>query len=260
MVKRAQRNYTLCEVQGAPKVQRKRARSRTWHVSPEGFRELRHSCFLSQVKCAEFLGVSLRAVKHWDSGRNRVPWAVVRLLRITRLGDLGAIQPAWAGWTLNRNGLFPEDGRRFDLESMRLWWVTQNQAACFRRAYDEGRILGGVGRSPALTLQPEVVHAQVVTEALPPPSPEAALLMTALVHLVNEARRLLPPVQPQAPPAAAAVPVAQKHLAGIGCDDGAGNPQPVIPMTNRGSNFLNRYQGDTTLPPECYHPPFTEDL
>ena len=41
----------------------------TWHISADGFRELRHSCFLSRQACADFLGVSVRTVRHWDAGR-----------------------------------------------------------------------------------------------------------------------------------------------------------------------------------------------
>ncbi len=65
-----------------------RRRVRVWYVSPEQFRELRHGCLLSRKACAEYLGVSLRTVRHWDAGRNRVPWSVVRMLRVLRMGDV----------------------------------------------------------------------------------------------------------------------------------------------------------------------------
>ncbi|HEY7873411.1 MAG TPA: hypothetical protein VIC31_11910, partial [Rudaea sp.] len=57
-------------------------RPRRWFVSAEGFRELRLTCLLSQRACADLLGVGLRSVRNWDHGRSRVPWPVVRLLRI----------------------------------------------------------------------------------------------------------------------------------------------------------------------------------
>ena len=72
-------------------------------VSPEGFRDLRHGCLLSNTKAAaRYLGVCERTIRHWDTGRNRVPWSVVRLLRLLRCGDLGALADEWDGWTLNR--------------------------------------------------------------------------------------------------------------------------------------------------------------
>src|SRR3954464_8288848 len=71
------------------RVTKKRPRVRPWLISCDEFRELRMTCFLSQKRCAAFLGVSMRTVQNWDTGQRRVPWAVVRLLRLLRLGDLG---------------------------------------------------------------------------------------------------------------------------------------------------------------------------
>lgn len=102
--------------------------------------------------------MSVRTVRYWDAGQCRVPWSVVRLLRIVRLGDLGALDDRWDGWTLNRNGLWAPDGHRFDEHWMRRWWLVSEQARLFRMAYDRGEIRG-VGRSPALTLQPEAGKA-----------------------------------------------------------------------------------------------------
>ncbi|MEO6967508.1 MAG: hypothetical protein ABI132_03490 [Rhodanobacteraceae bacterium] len=64
---------------------------RRWLISPEGFRELRLSCLLDLRACAAFLGCSLSTVQAWDRGRDRIPWSAVRLLRLYRLGDLGAL-------------------------------------------------------------------------------------------------------------------------------------------------------------------------
>jgi len=87
---------------GRPRRAAGRPRRRVWLVSPESFRELRHACLLNRKACAAFLGVCERTIRHWDTGRNRVPWAAVkllrrlrlRLLRLLRLGDLGALHPA----------------------------------------------------------------------------------------------------------------------------------------------------------------------
>jgi len=71
-------------------------------LSPDGFRELRLGLALSQHRCAELLGVCVRTVRHWDRGRNRVPWSVVRLLRILRGGELPAT--GFDGWTVRDGG------------------------------------------------------------------------------------------------------------------------------------------------------------
>lgn len=149
-----------------------------WHLSPEGFRELRHSCFLSPKACAEFLGVSLRTVRYWDAGRNRVPWSVVRLLRLCRLGDLGALNDQWSGWTLNRNGLWSPEGRGFRTAAMRHWYLTIEQARLWREAYDRGEIRG-VGRSPAQTLQPAAGVAARSPQAAHGGPSGAAVTLTA---------------------------------------------------------------------------------
>lgn len=60
----------------------------------------------------------------------------MRLLRLVRLGDLGAIDASWDGWVLNRNGLWSPDGKRYSEPAMRLWWLTSEQARFWRQAYD----------------------------------------------------------------------------------------------------------------------------
>jgi len=154
-----------------------RRRRRVWHLSPDGFRELRHSCFLTPEACAKYLGVALRTVQHWDAGRCRVPWAVVRLLRFLRLGDLGALDDAWAGWTVNRNGLWSPDGKRYHQGTMRHWWTTCEQARFWREDYDRRNPVGGVGASA-------------------PARPEAVTLLTSQPGRGEQAAGLRPSLAP----------------------------------------------------------------
>jgi hypothetical protein len=183
MVRKTAGSYTLCEVKDGPPKPAKRRRVRLWHVSPDEFRELRHSCFLSRKACAEFLGVSLRTVRYWDAGRSRVPWSAVRLLRLTRLGDLGAMNDSWTGWIINRNGLFSPDGKHYPERFMRRWWLTCEQARFFREAYDR-ETLGGVGAKPLrarerVTLLPGAGMAAKQAAAAPSHPIEAASTLTA---------------------------------------------------------------------------------
>lgn len=169
------------------KAQRGR-RKRVWHLSPDGFRELRHSCFLTPEACAKFLGVTLRTVRYWDAGRCRVPWSVVRLLRFLRLGDLGALDEAWSGWTVNRNGLWSPDGKRYHQGAMRHWWITCEQARFWREDYDRRNPVGGVGApAPAgalLTSEPIGVGvAGQQLASLPEPAASPASPATALFVL-----------------------------------------------------------------------------
>jgi len=129
---------------GAHSGPRRSRRRRLWYISPESFRDLRASCLLSRQACAEYLGVCLRTVRHWEAGRNRVPWSAVRLLRLLRCGELGGLHAAWDVWTLDRLGLHSPDGRTFRLDAMRTWWLQLEQARFWREAYNRGEL----GRRP----------------------------------------------------------------------------------------------------------------
>lgn len=135
--------------------------------------------------------MSLRTVRYWDAGRCRVPWSAVRLLRFVRLGDLGALDEAWSGWTLNRNGLWSPEGKRYQPRTMHHWWITCEQARFWREEYDR-RTLGGVGAQPprgreAVKPQPEAGVAAGQAAAAPVPPIEAATALTAFAHDAGKA-------------------------------------------------------------------------
>ena len=109
---------------------------------------MRHGCLLSRKACAAFLGVCERTVRHWDTGRNRVPWSAVRLLRLLRCGDLGALHEGWAGWTLTSRGeLVSANGYRFEPWRLAQWPIVAEQARFWRQGYDQS-VAGGVGAKP----------------------------------------------------------------------------------------------------------------
>ncbi|HET8898195.1 MAG TPA: VC1465 family Xer recombination activation factor [Rhodanobacteraceae bacterium] len=94
-----------------------------------GFRELRLTCLLSRDACAKFLGVSPRTVRYWEAGRYRVPWSAVRLLRLVRTGDLGALAPEWEGFELHRDVLRTPEGYLFTRQDFRAWWWDRQRLA-----------------------------------------------------------------------------------------------------------------------------------
>jgi len=116
-------------------------------ISPEGFRELRKSVPLSRRACAEYLGCSVSTVRAWDRGRNRVPWSAVRLLRLLRLGDLGALHDDWTGWVVRGRMLVTPEGHALHVSDMAWWSLTCRQAEGFRHALDGWHNLSEVLRS-----------------------------------------------------------------------------------------------------------------
>lgn len=131
---------------------------------------------------------------------------MIRILRLHRLGDLGALHDGWAGWMINaRTGeLVSPNGYTFEPKRFSNWQGICERARLWQRDY-ERRASGAVGalapaRPQAVTLQPEVWQAEVITEALPSPPIGADPLLTALLGLIAPALEglALPPTSPPA--------------------------------------------------------------
>jgi DNA-binding transcriptional regulator YiaG len=80
-------------------------------ITPEQFRETREFTGKSREDVAQFLGVSLRTVGHWETGKARVPYAAYRLLRVALRGDM--LDPAWQGYRIARGRLVTPEGYAF---------------------------------------------------------------------------------------------------------------------------------------------------
>lgn len=83
---------------------------------------------------ARELGVCVRTVRHWDRGRCRVPWSAVRLLRLMRSGDLGALSAPWTGWRLDGRTLWTPEGKPIHAHESAWWSLLVLQARAFREA------------------------------------------------------------------------------------------------------------------------------
>ncbi|THD09447.1 hypothetical protein B1991_02280 [Rhodanobacter lindaniclasticus] len=164
---------------------------------------------MSRLRAAEYLGVSVRTIRHWDAGRNRVPWSAVRLLRLVRSGQLGGLFEEWEGWTINRLGLHSPDGRTFRERDMRQLWLTVTQAALFRESYQRARS-GGVGAQPLRAREGVsqagrvAVDAAVSTPAAPAPPPTMAPPLSRRTALSTFPASRAAPAQPAAGTAAGA--------------------------------------------------------
>ena len=106
----------------------------------------------------------------------------MRLLRFVRLGDLGALDASWDGWVLNRNGLWSPDGKRYSESSMRLWWLTSEQARFWRDDYGRraAERLEGASQGAATTVvtgESLSCPALGMPECVAPPSLATALFL-----------------------------------------------------------------------------------
>ena len=91
-------------------------------ADPEQFHVERRTAGLTQKQAAEYLGVSLRTVRNWERGVNRIPYPAFRLVRM-RARALVHVE-GWDGWRFDRGGaLVSPDGRTFqpwELQNLQL--------------------------------------------------------------------------------------------------------------------------------------------
>ena len=71
--------------------------------------------FLSVSDIARICGVSLKTAKRWKSGTTCPPPYVAMILR----GNLGALDPEWAGWVLKAGKLYSPEGDEYLLGDVR---------------------------------------------------------------------------------------------------------------------------------------------
>lgn len=115
---------------------------------------------------AAYLGVCVRTIRYWDSGRCRVPWSAVRVLRLLRAGELGGLLDGWDGWTLGRDALVSPEGRVYRERDMRHWWLMLEQGRHWRDAYERANptrtiaaaSTGSRGNSAAALDAPQPCH------------------------------------------------------------------------------------------------------
>lgn len=98
-------------------------------ISAEQFRDARIFSGLDREDAADLLGVSLRTIGHWETGRSRPSYAAFKLLRVYRHGDL--IDPAWSGYRLVRGRLVTPEGHAFVPGDMAWLGLLVRRAAAF---------------------------------------------------------------------------------------------------------------------------------
>lgn len=95
-------------------------------IQSDQFREARLMSGLSRDRAAELLGVSIRTIGHWETGKVRVSYAAFKLLRVYRHGDL--IDPRWSEYRLSRGLLCTPEGHEIHPGEIR-WFSLMIQRA-----------------------------------------------------------------------------------------------------------------------------------
>ena len=92
-------------------------------ADPEQVYVERMTAGLTQKQAAEYLGVSVRSVRNWETGCNRIPYPAFKLVRM-RARAIVHIE-GWDGWRYARDGsLVTPDGRTFSRGNCKTssWW------------------------------------------------------------------------------------------------------------------------------------------
>lgn len=98
-------------------------------VTAQQFRDARVYAGLSRQEAAKLLGVSLRTVGHWETGKARPTYAAFKLLRVLRHGDL--VDPRWSGYSLIRGKLVTPENHCFAPSDMAWLSLTVRRSHAF---------------------------------------------------------------------------------------------------------------------------------
>lgn len=110
-----------------------RSKVRCRYVDPEKFYLVRRYGGLRHEDVAMLLGVTPKTVGNWEAGRNRIPYAAFKLLKVLTGYELPG--DGWEGWSLRGDTLYSPDGRAFEAwELMQLEFVF-SMARLWREAH-----------------------------------------------------------------------------------------------------------------------------
>lgn len=142
------------------KHRRKKARRKPPHspwADPEQFRLERLTAGLTQTKAAEYLGVSLRSVRNWETGCNRIPYPAFKLVRM-RAKAIVHVE-GWEGWRFDRHGaLVTPEGHTFQA-----WEIQQLRLVVgLARRYVEASYIGPRSSVPVPAFVERIPHLRAV--------------------------------------------------------------------------------------------------
>lgn len=106
-------------------------------ITADQFREAREFTGFDREDAANLLGVSLRTIGHWETGKAVPPYAAFKLLRMYLKGDL--VHPAWQGFRIAADGsLVTPERHSFKPHDLAWLSLTFRRAEMFSVLYARG--------------------------------------------------------------------------------------------------------------------------
>jgi len=100
-------------------------------ISEDGFKLARERLRWNYTKAADFLWVSEKTIRNWESGRARIPYAAYRLLRLRAGHELTVC--GWESWSIGHKGeLVSPAGRCFEHKDLEFLSLIFAQARLWR--------------------------------------------------------------------------------------------------------------------------------
>src|SRR5690348_7230483 len=95
---------------------------------------------LTIKQIAQFCGVSEKTAQRWQTGQIVPPTSALIVLRLHRYGDLGVVDPAWAGWVIRRGILCSPENWMCTPGNIRALQLKGAQIAALEREVNELRV------------------------------------------------------------------------------------------------------------------------
>jgi len=93
------------------------------------FKTMYRSLGLNVETCAEFLHVTERTLRNWESGKHEIPFSAYKLLRLMTGMEMPG--PTWNGWSFHSGKLWSPEGHGFDGHDCSDWHLLVRQAKFF---------------------------------------------------------------------------------------------------------------------------------
>lgn len=97
------------------------------------FKTMYRSLGLNVETCAEFLHVTERTLRNWESGKHEIPFSAYKLLRLMTGMELPG--STWEGWSFHSGKLWSPQGYGFDGHDCSDWHLLVRQAKFFPVMY-----------------------------------------------------------------------------------------------------------------------------